>query len=156
MSIAARRALVRSPNTIFQSDSQRQDLLDPSKTNTNLIALLGNLIAKGHIIGFTAIHSDHHDDSELAPGPLHIGTHQGGAQGGYAADCWPMASTTPGDWLDAEDPRFVEFCHDVGIDPFELQRGLAGSALTHDAIVAAGRGFFQDDGGDHIHIGAIG
>jgi hypothetical protein len=153
LSIEARRALVNSPNTIFLHDSQRNDLLDPAKTNTDLIAVLGDLVAKGHIIGFTAIHSDHHDDSGLAPGPLHVGTHQGGAQGGYAADCWPMASTKPGDFLDARDPRFVTFCRDVGIEPFEFQRGLAGSALTHDAITAAGRGFFQDSGGDHIHIG---
>jgi len=156
MSIEARKALVNSRNTIFQRDSQRADLLDPKKTNTDLIALLGNLVAKGHIILFTAIHSDHHDDSGLAPGPLHVGTHQGGAQGGYAADCWPLASTKPDDFLEASDPRFVAFCRDIGLDPFEFQRGLAGSALTHDAIVAAGRGFFRDDGGDHIHIGAIG
>jgi hypothetical protein len=153
MSLEARSKLVDSPNTVFTHDSQRTDLLDPAKTNTDLVALLLELVAKGHIIGFTAIHSDHHDDSGLAPGPLHVGTHQGGAQGGYAADCWPMASKKPGDFLDANDSRFVAFCHDVGIGSFEFQRGLAGSALTHDAITAAGRGFFQDSGGDHIHIG---
>lgn len=156
MSIEARQALVNSANTVFERDSQRSDLLDPSKTNTNLIALLGNLVEKGHIIQFTAIHSDHHDDSGLTAGPLHLRTHQGGPEGGYAADCWPLASTQPGDWLDASDSRFIAFCHDVGFDPFEAQRGLAGSAFTHDAVIAAGPGVFQDSGGDHIHIGVTG
>jgi hypothetical protein len=156
VSIEARKGLVNSPNTIFRTNTQREDLLDTTKTNTNLIALLGNVIAKGHIIEFTAIHSDHHDDSALAPGPLHVGTHQGGTLGGYAADCWPLASQKQGDFLDSSDPRFISFCHDVGFDPFELQRGLAGSAFTHDAVVAAGSGVFHDDGGDHVHIGCKG
>lgn len=145
MSIEARQALVNSPNTFFQAQSQRDDLLDPNKTQTDLIALLTDLVAKGHIIEFTAIKSDHHDDSGLG---LHCHFN------GYCADCWPLASARAGDYLDSSDSRFVQFCHDAGFDPYEYQEGLAGSAWTHDAIVAAGSGVFHDDGGDHVHLGA--
>ena len=145
MSQEARQNLVDSPNTIFQHDSQRADLLDENKTQTQLIALLSDLVSKGHIIEFTAIRSDHHDDSGLG---FHCHAH------GFCSDCWPLASTKPGDYLDASDPRFVQFCHNAAIDPYEYQEGLAGSALTHAAVIAAGSGFFTDDGGDHIHLGA--
>lgn len=145
MSIEAREALVKSPNTIFNSQSQRDDLLDPNKTQTDLIAMLTDLVEKGHVIQFTAIRSDHHDDSYLGE---HCHAH------GYCADCWPLASTTPGDYLPASDPRFVKFCHDAGFDPYEHQVGLAGSAWTHDDIVAAGSGVFHDSGADHCHLGA--
>jgi len=143
MSLEARHALVNSPNTIFQHDSQRADLLDPSKTNTNLIQLLTDLVAKNHIIEFTAIRSDHHDDSYLGK---HCHAY------GDAVDCWPLRSTTPGDYKDASD--LAGFCHDAAIDPAEYQEGLGGSASTHANAVACGRGFFQDNGADHIHLGA--
>lgn len=145
MSLEARRALVNSPHTIFQALSQRADLLDQNVTQTGLIALLSDLVAKGHIIEFTAVKSDHHNDSGLG---LHCHFN------GYCADCWPLASATPGDYLDANDPRFTAFCHDAGIDLNEYQEGLAGSAYTHANVTAAGSGVFQDDGGDHVHLGA--
>ena len=65
MSIQARDMLVNGPNTRFQRQSQRNDLLDPGRTKTQLIALLIELTTKGHIILFTAVRSDHHDDSGL-------------------------------------------------------------------------------------------
>lgn len=140
-----RKALLLHPHTFFQSASQWQDLLDAGKTQTWLIALLTDIVNKGHIIEFTAVKSDHHNDSGL-------GTHC--HFNGWCVDCWPLASATPGDYLDASDARFTKFCHDAGFDPHEYQEGLAGSAYTHDNVVAAGSGVFQDDGGDHVHLGA--
>lgn len=147
MSIAARKALVASPNTIFQRDSQRSDLLDPTKTQTELIAALRFLIGAGHIIEFTAIRSDHHDDSGL--NPTGVGTHARG----WAADCWPLASTSPGDYVDAGDARFAAFLQDCAKMPFLFQIGLGGSADTSANQAASGDTCFSDNGGDHIHLG---
>lgn len=145
MSLEARQALVNSPHTFFQSQSQRDDLLDPNKTQTTLIALLSDLVAKGWNIEFTAIRSDHHDDSALGE---HCHAH------GYCADCWPLSGPTAGAYLDANDPRFAQFCHDAGFDPNEHQVGLAGSAWTHANAIAAGSSVFQDSGADHVHLGS--
>lgn len=145
MSVQARQALVASPNTIFQRQSQRDDLLAPDLTQTGLIALLSDLVAKGHIIEFTAIKSDHHDDSDL-------GEHC--HWNGYCADLWPLASTTPGDYLDASDPRFSTFLRDLAEVACLYQIGLAGSAWTQANAIAAGPTVFRDLGADHIHAGA--
>lgn len=150
MSLQARQALVASQNTIFQRQSQRSDLLNPDVTQTGLIALLSELVSKGHIIEFTAIKSDHHNDSGLNPTPPHEGTHFGG----FAADCWPLASTNAGDYLDAQDPRFQKFLEDAADSPWLHQIGLAGSADCHIDRDAAGSTEFSDDGSDHIHLGA--
>lgn len=145
MSIDARKALVEHPHTIFRSQSQRDDLLDPNKTQTTLIAMLTDLVNKGHIILFTAVRSDHGDDSGLG---FHCHAH------GFCADTWPLASPRDGDYLESSDPRFVRFCHDAGFDTYDHQVGLAGSAWTHADVIAAGSGVFHDDGADHVHLGA--
>ena len=145
MSIEARDALVASPNTFFQRTSQKVDLASVEITKTDLIALLGELVAKGHIIEFTAIKSDHHDDSALGE-HCHFN--------GYCADLWPLASRAQGDYLDAEDPRFQAFLRDVSASRWLYQVGLAGSAWISQNAVAAGDNVFRDDGEDHIHLGA--
>ena len=145
MSVEARLALVASPRTFFQNDTQRADLDDPATTQTGLIALLTELVAKGHNIEFTAIKSDHHDDSNLGE-HCHFN--------GYCADLWPLASETAGDYLDAGDPRFAAFLRDVDASQWTYQIGLAGTAWTSANAVAAGDSVFHDDGADHVHIGA--
>ena len=65
MSQPTRDALIASPRTFFQDDTQRADLHDDQVTKTELIALLTELVGKGHVIEFTAIKTDHHDDSNL-------------------------------------------------------------------------------------------
>ena len=145
MSQEARTALVASPNTIFQDDTQRADLDDDQVTQTGLIALLTELVGKGHILEFTAIKTDHHDDSNLG---LHCHFN------GYCADLWPLASATAGDYLDAGDPRFQAFLKDVDDSIWTYQIGLAGTAWTSANAVAAGDAVFHDDGADHVHIGA--
>ena len=145
MSLEARQALVASPNTFFQAASQRTDLENPATTQTGLIALLTELVAKGHCIEFTAIKTDHHDDSALGE-RCHFN--------GYCADLWPLASATAGDYLDAGDPRFQAFLRDVSASTWLYQVGLAGSAWTSGNAVAAGDTVFHDDGADHIHCGA--
>lgn len=152
MSVQARQALVRSANTIFQHDSQRHDLLDSTATSTELIAALTYVcITKGHAVEFTAIRADHHPDGYLNPAAGHHHTHQAGD----AADFWPLASARAGDYLDAEDPRFQTFLRDLAAAPFRYQIGLAGSADTAANRAAAGPSVFPDDGGDHIHFGAV-
>jgi hypothetical protein len=145
MSAEARQALVDSPNTLFTDATQRSDLLDENITQTYLIALLSNLVAKGHVIEFTAIKTDHHDDSALGE-YCHFN--------GWCADCWPLSTTTAGAYLDAGDARFLSFLSDAAADPDLFQIGLAGSAWTPEAIAAAGPTVFEDAGGDHIHLGA--
>jgi hypothetical protein len=145
MSQAARDALIASPLTFFQDDTQRADLDDVDTTQTGLIALLSELVAKGHALEFTAVKTDHHDDSALGE-HCHFN--------GYCADLWPLASATAGDYLDAGDPRFQAFLRDVAASRYLYQVGLAGTAWTSANAVAAGGTVFHDDGADHVHLGA--
>lgn len=145
MSLEARKALVDSPNTFFQSESQREDLLNIKATKTGLIGLLTDLVSQGFFIEFTAIKSDHHDDSALG---LHCHFK------GFCADCWPLASAKAGDYLDANDPRFQNFLRAAAKSAFLHQVGLAGSAYTEANAEAAGLTCFHDSGPDHIHLGA--
>lgn len=151
MSIATRRALVDHSNTVFQRQSQRDDLLDPNKTRTELIALLTYIcITKDHPFEFTAIKTDHHDDSHLSADGT--GTHARG----YGADGWPLDNRhlRAGAYLEADDARFQRFLRDLANAPFLRQIGLAGEADTSYNRSAAGPTVFSDSGADHIHIGA--
>ncbi len=146
MSQEARHELVNL--LVFQRGTERGDLLDPNRTQTQLIALLLDL-AKTHgwHIEITAVRSDHHDDSGLG---LHCHAN------GYAADCWPLKSATPQDYLDAGDPRFQKFLRDAAASSWTYQIGLAGTADTSTNMAAAGKTAFQDSGPDHVHLGANG
>jgi hypothetical protein len=143
MSIQARQDLVSK--LVFQRDSQRNDLMDPNMTQTTLIALLLELVNKGHHIEITAVRSDHSDDSALG---LHCHAN------GYCADMWPLGSATPGDYLDAGNPYFQQFLRDAAGSSWLYQIGLAGSAYTDANVAAAGSTVFHDDGADHVHLGA--
>lgn len=145
MSLQARTYLVNHEHAIFRSDSQRQDLLDPEKTRTELVALLLELLHRGFIVLFTAIRSDHHDDSSLG---LHSHAN------GYAADVWPLASTRPDDYVDANDVRFRDFIDAASKSPWTYQIGLAGTADTSVNRAAGGDVVFEDSGADHVHLGA--
>lgn len=146
MSLATRQAIVDSPLTFFQRDSQRSDLIDPGVTQTGLIALILFLLEKGWALEFTAIKSDHGDDSALGEHCHH---------NGYCADLWPLASLTAGDYLDASDGRFQQFLRDCAAAVDLYQIGLAGSADTAENRNAAGATVFEDDGADHVHLGAV-
>ncbi len=150
MSIQARDALVNGPSTKFQRSTQRIDLLNADLTQTDLIALLTELTMKGHIILFTAVRTDHHDDSGLGRPPGYIGTHAHG----WAADVWPLDSPDPTDFIDAADPRFAQFLKDAAASSWLHQIGLAGSADTPANRAAASATVFPDDGADHVHLGA--
>lgn len=144
MSVEAREALVRSPNTIFQRDSQRSDLLDVNATKTELIGFLLGLAQKWPM-EFTAIKSDHHNDSDLGE-HCHFN--------GYCADMWPLASAKAGDYLDASDSRFQEFLRDAAQNQYLHNIGLGGSAYTNENMSAAGQSAFEDSGADHVHLSA--
>jgi hypothetical protein len=143
MSIQARQALVSK--LVFQNSSQQSDLLDPNMTQTTLIALLLDLVNKGHHIEITAVRSDHPDDSALG---LHCHAN------GYCADLWPLGSATPQDYLNATNPYFQQFLQDAAASSWLYQIGLAGSAWTSANQTAAGQTVFQDQGADHVHLGA--
>lgn len=145
LSIEARQALVKSPQTVFQADSQKSDLLDPNITQTGLIAVLSELVAKGYYLLITAVKSDHHDDSALGE-HCHFN--------GYAADLWPLHSSTGTDYINADDPKFAVFLKVLASCAYHYQTGLAGSADTDALHAAAGPTCFSDSGADHIHVGA--
>ena len=150
MSQQARDDLVNSGKLVFQDASQKSDLENTALTQTQLIALLQYLcVTKGHHIEITACRSDHHDDSDLAPTPPHLGTHAGG----WAVDCWPLTDGTPGSYIDPSTQAFRDFLSDVKRAPYLLQIGLGGAADTEANRAAAGDTVFSDDGADHIHCG---
>ncbi|GAC1546179.1 MAG: hypothetical protein NVS2B17_29230 [Candidatus Velthaea sp.] len=146
MNAAARVALVRHPNTIFQLDSQRKDLLNANLTQDALIALLTDLcITRRYAIEITAVRSDHHDDSDL-------GEHCHAR--GWCVDLWPLRSPKAGDYMDETTHDFRQFLRDVAASPHLYQIGLAGAADNLACRIAAGSSCYRDDGGDHIHLGA--
>lgn len=154
MSIEARKKLVNSANTYFQHESQKSDLLNVNMTRTELIALALELIEKGHIIEFTAVRSDHRDDSSLGPA-----SHARGA----AFDCWPLVSHEAGKYADAVSPQMSRFLHDALTSKWTAQVGISvGDDKTTSDVLASisyvtfpeDGHLFPDQGGDHIHLGA--
>ncbi|MGA8574773.1 MAG: hypothetical protein WB609_03680 [Candidatus Cybelea sp.] len=150
MSLQARQGLVS--RLFFQDPTvQKADLLReaPARdakfhgTQTQLIALLLGLLQKGHQIEITMVQTGHHDD----------GPH--GHAGGYAVDCWPLASAKAGDYIDASTEAFRTFLSDAAASPWLYQIGLVGDgADSKENFAAAGPTAFQDDGGAHVHLGA--
>jgi len=140
-----RQELVDSPHIIFQDDTQRSDLLDPTITQNCLIELLSEIVGAGYHLELTAVKSDHHDDSALG---LHSHFN------GYCVDCWPLSDATPGNYVDAGTLTFQGFLASCASLPNLYQIGLGGSAFTPTNMKAAGSTAFQDDGADHVHIGS--
>jgi hypothetical protein len=140
---------------VFQDASQKADLLDDSVTKTQLIGLLLELTVRGFHIEITAVKSDHHDDSYLGE-HCHFN--------GYCADCWPLNSPTPGDYMDASSPEFRKFLEAAAASSYRFQIGLAGDGPNDPTnyadspanMAAAGSSAFHDDGGPHVHLGANG
>ncbi len=148
MSIGARIALVRpGGGLVFQAASQRTDLINPLMTQTQMIAGLQWLVAKGHILAVTAVRSDHHDDSYLSPDG--VGTHARG----YAIDCWPLQSKKMGDWVPVAGPEIETFLRDARLMPYIMQIGLTADCYSSANIAAAGPSVYLDDGGPHAHLG---
>ena len=85
MSQQARQYLVSK--LFFQDDTQKPDLLNENMTQTDLIALLVELVNKGHHLEITAVRTDHSNDSGL-------GEHC--HANGYCADMWPLTGPTAG------------------------------------------------------------
>ena len=145
MSMQARVQLCE--RLVFTAPTQRTDLLDFNLTNTDLIALLQTATDHGEVLGITAVRTDHSDDSALG---FYCHAH------GFCADLWPMNSRTPGDWMDANDPRFAQWLQRVAASLYLHQIGLAGTAWTQANVDAAGPTVFHDDGADHVHLSADG
>jgi hypothetical protein len=136
--------LVSHAHAIFIRASQQDDLRDENVTKDELIALLIELIEKGHIILFTAVRSDHHPDDDSG-----FNSHEDG----FCADVWPLNSTDPTDYANANEPKMIQFLSDAAGSRWLSQIGLPrGGASASDAS-AAGRRAFSDDRADHIHLG---
>lgn len=142
MSLQARQKLCEK--LVFQDEhngtanpTQRSDILNPDKTNTNLIAFLIDAVRYA-AIEITAVRSDHHDD----------GPH--GHAGGFAADGWFIVGP-PGSYID----NVTVGCEQAVRSPWCRQLGLAGSAWTQaPASLQNDAKVFEDSGADHLHFGA--
>jgi hypothetical protein len=150
MSLATRQWLVDHPHTVFLRDSQRDDLLDPTVTQTELIAVLEHLVRNNWNLLFTAIVSDHHDDTAACKtGPPYCGTHAHG----WSVDIWPLKFPHATAFLAANDPHFQKFLSQCAELPYLLQIGLGGGADSPINQAAAGPTWFADSNADHVHIG---
>lgn len=143
-----RQELVNSANVLFQDDTQRSDLLDPSKTQDNLVKALWYL-TRADFVMITAVKTDHSDDSDL-------GTHC--HFNGYCVDLWPVyISDTLHKWSYYPPTGLTPFLQRMASTPYVVEIGLAGSAYIQANITAAQHGrvldVFHDDGADHIHMG---
>lgn len=118
--------------------------MDPNVTRTELIALMLD-VTNGTPWEVTAVRSDHSDDSGL-------GEHS--HANGYCLDGWPLNSPTPGDYMDETSFMFQAALRKARNSTWLYQIGLAGTAWTGPNAEAAGPTVFQDDGADHVHIGA--
>lgn len=147
MSLAVRQALVDPLNhrLIFQDETkQKPDLLNPSVTKSDLIALL-MMITSYYPIEVTAVKSDHHDD----------GTGPGLHWCGGALDGWPLNSYKSGDYMDQNSAQFRSFLAKLAASPYCYDIGLGGSAYTPANLAACvGKGF-QDAPVDHVHLGSL-
>jgi len=147
MSLETRQWVVNHPHAhFFNKAPNHADILNENKTQTNLIEMIVNLLNKNHIIYFTAINSDHHDDSSKG---LH--SHHNG----YAFDCWPMRTDKPEDYFDVDSEGFLKFLHDASTHMYYYQIGLTPDCHTKAAIAVSGNNCFEDDGASHIHIGVV-
>ena len=130
MSIEMRQWVVNHPHThFFHEASNHADILNENKTKKNLITMIAYLLNKNHIIYFTAINSDHHDDSALG---LH--SHHNG----FAFDCWPMRTDKPEDYFDADEAGFLSFLRDASTSVYYYQIGLTPDCHTKAAIAVSG------------------
>jgi len=157
MTLAIRQAIVASPYARFASsvtdpNKIRADLLDERHIDTNLIALLKEIILDNQIpFEFTVVRFGHHDD----------GPH--GHAGGKAADGWPLQSTREGDWAPAEGVVMDKYLKVAGASQYIRQLGLGGTMFTpHNVQQATQRmGVYVFHDGvpgadfDHGHLGAI-
>jgi len=127
------------------------DLLDFSKTQTDLIALLARaaLPASDGGLGFdvllTAINSDHHDDSCLG-----IHTHHSG----YAVDIGTVNGVDIGD-----NPQTLLFCQAMaGNNKWVVKVGLGGpaSAFMQQLSISFPQTIvFVDNQQPHVHLQTI-
>ncbi len=147
MSAVARAALVAHPSLLLRTAVQKSDLLDVDLTQTELIAYLLYMVDHGHVLEVTAVRTDHDNDACL-------GRHS--HANGFAIDCWFNASKTLGDYLDQGDPRFIAALEDAAKCPWNYQVGLGGAADAPADWAAAGPTVFEDNGEDHVHLGADG
>jgi len=153
VSIGARIALVRpGGDLLFQQNIHRLDLLNPARTQTQLIALIEHMVDRGHVLEVTMVRTGHHDDGHNDPSgnPQGIGSHWFG----WAVDFWFNRSKRLGDWMDVGEPGFMTGLRDLRLAPYLDQIGMTSDAHNDATVAAAGPRSFLDSGGSHLHAGA--
>ena len=133
------RQYVESLVTI-QNSIAKGDLLDPSITQTDLVALLQRAVdtpANGGLnykLTLTSIRSDHKDDSCLGPH---------GHSNGYAVDCWPD-----------DKSQLQAFIQDMATsNKWVTKIGLGGAAQAVARNIDPGNTvIFNDNDSDHVHL----
>lgn len=117
MSTETRQKLVDHPRLVLANHSQKDDLLDPAKTNTWLVQFLLSIVqSTATPLLVTALNSDHRP-----------GTHHGG---GRAVDCWAANWASAGD----DQVRFImEAASWVSCSgkPKLIEVGLSGLAVNY-------------------------
>lgn len=143
MSMETRAQLVAHPRLVLSRHSQRDDLLDTTKTNTWLVQFLLSLVQSCSTpVLVTALNSDHR------PGTYHNPL-------GRAVDCWNADWSSAGD----EQVRFVmEAASFVSQSnkPKLIEVGLSGLSVNYkDAFTWNCDNVFVEDygrGNEHVHF----
>lgn len=135
-------------NAILQNPlMQRADLMtyhEDGGTDTNLIAVLEHMLRAGWYFEITSLRRDHGDDSSCGP-DCHAD--------GKAVDLYPLASKTPGHWMEPASDLFSAFLTALRGAPGVVQVGLGGDAYSEEHLGLLGELGFRDNGSDHIHVG---
>lgn len=132
--MSARSALASSPLITYRVPSDRDDLLDPAKTQEDLIAMLSIIISQGIPFEVTSVRTDHGDDSELGP--------HGHARG-FAIDVWP-----------ADSNAFATFLQNAATHNHLVTKIGLGGAAQHffNAFAHGDTIVFTDNDQDHVHL----
>jgi len=141
-----RERLVNSGHLVFRSESQKEDLLDVTKTKIALVENLSYLVeVHGHHLEITAIKSDHRDDRDLGP-HCHYN--------GFCADYYPLRSAKEGAYMSPDTLVFSTFLGHVARSPRIYEVGLTPEAWSwKNRTALLGVTIFPDSGGPHIHNG---
>ena len=91
-----------------------------------------------------------------------------GHSGGKAVDCWPLASRSQDDWLDASTASFEQFLYAWGHSQWSRQTGVVGDGsdsatnlhyaskgYVERGVYVDGVSVFVDEGGAHVHLGSV-
>jgi hypothetical protein len=142
-----REALVNSGHIFFdssQAPNGESDLLNGSKTQDALIAVLQWLVAGGWHFEVTSVNTDHGYDGNLGNlchNPC-----------GLAIDGGLLDGPNPGNYVDPSTQTFRDFGAYMAQSPHLQGTGLGGNYYSAANAAAFGSNTFQDNSQPHIHF----